>query len=53
MKKCSTPVGEISETNTKEQNQSTPRAATLSFLRQFARVYRPAPSIGMPGIVLN
>lgn len=31
----------------------SPRTATIAFLRQFARAYRPAPSQSMPGYVLN
>lgn len=53
MKKCSTPLGEFSEITTKGHGAPSPRVTTLSFLRQFARAYRPAPAIGMPGIVLN
>ena len=49
MKKCST-----HESSTlKGHCLLTPRATTLAFLRQFARVYHPVKVLGMPGIVLN
>lgn len=53
MKKFSTPVGELSEPISKEFSNPNPKALTIAFLRQFARAYRPAPVMGMPGIVLN
>ena len=53
MNKCSTPADEISEKNTKKTCDSGPRETTISIIRQFARVYRPAPTLGMPGYVLN
>ena len=53
MKKCSTPVKICSEKVLNSDNTLSPKESTLAFLRQFARVYRPAPAIGMPGIVLN
>ena len=50
MKKCST----LETTSTfKGRIGASPRATTLAIIRQFARIYRPAPIAGMPGIVLN
>lgn len=54
MKKFSTPViGQESTITKGEINSPSPRAATINFLRQFARAYRPAPLQTLPGIVLN
>ena len=54
MKKFSTPeFGQVSTTTIKGEKSPSPRAATVNFLRQFARAYRPAPIQALPGIVLN
>lgn len=53
MKKTSTPDGNFSDTIRKSRKSPSPRVTTLAFLRQFARVYCPAPAGGMPGIILN
>lgn len=53
MKKCSTPTQFLSSNTVKDDLSQSPKEITLAFIRQFARVYRPAPRIDMPGIVLN
>lgn len=51
MKKISTPI-QIKE-KTENIVKISPKASTMAFLKQFARVYSPAPAVGMPGIILN
>ncbi len=53
MKKSSTPVMSIEDEKNKKDQQLAPRKATIAFLRQFARAYRPAPAASMPGFILN
>ena len=48
MKKISTQLNP----NSNQLNLS-PRSTTITFIKQFSRVYRPAVLIGMPGIILN
>ncbi|MDE6334447.1 MAG: hypothetical protein K2L77_07355 [Muribaculaceae bacterium] len=54
MKKISTPAfGQAAVISRKGGVTPLPRTSTISFLRQFARAYCPAPARTMPGIVLN
>lgn len=52
MNKSSTPTF----TSVENRRSAGPKARTIEFLRQFARVYRPADLVSMPsapGFVLN
>ena len=53
MKKNSTPVVGMTDTLNGDRRVARPQQATLAFLRQFARVYRPTGNAALPGIVLN
>ncbi|MDE6300521.1 MAG: hypothetical protein K2M19_02240 [Muribaculaceae bacterium] len=52
MKKTSTPFA-VQGTTCESRRNLSPRKSTIAFLRQFARVYCPAPSPALPGIILN
>lgn len=54
MKKSITQLDFYSKSVSKEEAAvAAPKALTLAIIRQFARVYRPAPVAEMPGFVLN
>ncbi|MCM1292874.1 MAG: hypothetical protein NC111_03240 [Bacteroides sp.] len=55
MAKTSTPTFAANSNTSQSSKTKSPKQATLNFLRQFARVYHPEPSMTpiLSGTILN